>query len=128
MLIEPTYMAYFFIALMLVLTCYGQLVIKWRVTQAGALPTDLAGQAHYLFALLTSPWIISGLAAAFLASVCWMMALTKLELSRAYPFTALTFIFILFFSALLFNDSITAGKLIGTALIIGGVCVIALAS
>lgn len=119
-------MAYFFIALMLVLTCYGQLVIKWRVNHAGALPADLPGQAQYVFALLTSPWVISGLMAAFLASVCWMLALTKLDLSRAYPFTALSFILILLSSALLFNDAITPGKLIGTALIIGGVCVIAM--
>ncbi len=121
-------MAYFFIALMLALTVYGQLVIKWRVNLAGSLPADLQGQALYLLGLLTSPWVISGLMAAFLASICWMLALTKLELSRAYPFTALSFIFILFSSALLFNDSITASKLIGTALIIGGVCVIAIAA
>ncbi|MFC3813470.1 EamA family transporter [Lysobacter sp. GCM10012299] len=121
-------MAYFFIALMLVLTCYGQLVIKWRVNLAGPLPADLPGQAGFMFHLLTSPWIISGLLAAFLASVCWMAALTKLDLSRAYPFTALSFILILVFSAVFFNDAITTGKLIGTALIIGGVCVIAMAS
>ncbi|ALN62943.1 putative membrane protein [Lysobacter antibioticus] len=54
-----------------------------------------------------------------------MLALTKLDLSRAYPFTALSFILILISSAFFFGDTLSLGKMIGTALIIGGVCVIA---
>lgn len=120
-------MAYLFIALMLALTCYGQLVLKWRVNLAGPLPGDVNGQIHYVLLLLTSPWVISGLAAAFLASICWMLALTKLDLSRAYPLTALSFVLILVCSAYFFGDTVNAGKLIGSALIIAGVCVVAFA-
>ena len=71
-------MGYFFIALMLALTLYGQIVIKWRVSLAGAFPADSAGQLAYVGKLLLSPWVLSGLFAAFAASVCWILALTKL--------------------------------------------------
>lgn len=118
-------MGYLFIALMIALTLYGQFALKWQVTVAGPLPADLAGQLQYVLGLLLSPWVISGLAAAFLASVCWMLALTKLELSRAYPFTALTLVLVVFASTVLFGEAMNAGKLAGTALIVAGVFVVA---
>jgi len=46
-------------------------------------------------ALLLNPWIISGLAAALLASVTWMAAMTRLPLSHAYPFTTLAFVLVM---------------------------------
>jgi multidrug transporter EmrE-like cation transporter len=118
-------MGYLFVALMIVLTLYGQFALKWEVSAAGPLPADPSGQFHYVLGLLLSPWVISGLAAAFLASVCWMLALTKLELSRAYPFTALSLVMVIFASALLFGEALSVGKLMGTALIVAGVFVVA---
>ena len=118
-------MGYLFIALMIALTLYGQFALKWQVNVAGPLPADTANQIQYILALLLSPWVISGLAAAFLASVCWMLVLTKLELSRAYPFTALSLVLVMFVSAALFGEALSSGKLAGAALIVAGVCVVA---
>lgn len=118
-------MGYLYIALMLALTLYGQMVLKWRVSVAGAMPTDLASQAGFIARLLLSPWVLSGLAAAFLASIFWMMALARLDLSRAYPFTALGLVLVVATSALVFGEPLTAGKLAGTTIIVAGVCVVA---
>lgn len=118
-------MGYLFVALMIALTLYGQFALKWQVTLAGPLPVDLGGQLQYVLGLLLSPLVISGLAAAFLASVCWMLALTKLELSRAYPFTALSLTLVVFLSAAVFGETLNTGKLIGSALIVAGVLVVA---
>ena len=118
-------MGYVFIALMLVLTLYGQLVIKWRVNFAGPMPAALPDQLHYVAGLVFSPWVLSGLIAAFLASICWIFALTKLELGRAYPFTALTLVLVMVAGTLVFHEPMNAGKVAGTALIVAGVLVIA---
>lgn len=118
-------MGYLFIALMIGLTLYGQFALKWQVSLAGPLPADAGSQLHYVVGLLLSPWVISGLAAAFLASVCWMLALTKLELSRAYPFTALSLVLVVFASALFFGETLNAGKVAGATLIVAGVFVVA---
>lgn len=118
-------MGYFFIGLMIALTLYGQFALKWQIATAGPLPAELAGQARYVLGLLISPWVISGLGAAFLASVCWMLALTKLELSRAYPFTALSLVLVVFLSAAVFGEPLSTGKLFGSALIVAGVLVVA---
>lgn len=118
-------MGYLFIGLMILLTLYGQFAIKWQVAASGPLPTELADQFRYVIGLLMSPWVISGLCAAFLASVCWMLALTKLELSRAYPFTALSLVLVVFLSVAVFGETLSTGKLLGSALIVVGVCIVA---
>jgi multidrug transporter EmrE-like cation transporter len=73
--------------------------------------------------LLLNPWILSGLMAAFLASFCWMAALTKFPLNVAYPFTALTFVAVLLASGLLFAEPINLAKWIGMGFLITGVVI-----
>jgi len=53
-----------------------------------------------------------------------MAAMTKLELSFAYPFMSLSFVLVFIFSALIFHESITTPKVLGMLLIIAGIVVI----
>jgi multidrug transporter EmrE-like cation transporter len=119
-------MGYVYIALMLALTLYGQLVLKWQVSRIGPPAGDGPALLNYLAQLLLSPWVISGLAAAFLASICWMLALTRLELSRAYPFTALGLVLVFAAGTVVFGETLSVGKLAGCALIVVGVWVVAI--
>lgn len=114
-------MGYFFVALTVVLTVLGQFLIKWRVNEAGALPADLSGKILFMWGLLLNPWVVLGLASAFAASLCWMLAMTKLPLSHAYPFTAVTFFFVVLGGAWLFSEPLSAMKMIGLGLIVAGV-------
>ncbi len=116
-------MGYFFIALTVLLTVFGQLVIKWQVSLAGPMPPDATQKIWFLAALLVKPWILSGFAAAFLASIAWMAAMTKFQLSYAYPFMSLNFVLVLGLSAWLFHEPLTAPKLIGLVFIIIGIVV-----
>ncbi len=102
---------------------YGQIAIKWQVLKAGALPEALPDKAAFLFNLLLNPWIISAFAAALLASVFWMAAMTKLQLSHAYPFMSLAFVLILMASGLFFHEPITPLKIAGIMLIVLGIIV-----
>jgi multidrug transporter EmrE-like cation transporter len=67
-----------------------------------------------------NPWIISALLAAFLASVFWMAAMTKLQLSHAYPFMGLTFVIVLLASGFFFQEPVTPLKIAGVSLIFLG--------
>jgi drug/metabolite transporter (DMT)-like permease len=99
------------------------MVIKWKVLEAGAFPLDAQGKLLFLGKLLIDPWIVLALAAAFGAAVSWMAAMTRLELSHAYPFMSLAFILVLFCSAFLFNEPVTAPKVVGLVLISAGIIV-----
>ena len=107
----------------IVLTVYGQLVIKWQVASAGAFPADAVGRMWFLLRLIVNPWVLSSLAAAFLAAVSWMVAMTKFELSYAYPFTSLAFVLVLGLSALFFREAITLPKALGVAFVVTGIVI-----
>jgi multidrug transporter EmrE-like cation transporter len=52
-----------------------------------------------------------------------MAAMTKLDLSHAYPFTGLSFVLVTFVSAWLFQEPVTVPKIAGIALICAGIVV-----
>lgn len=114
---------YFYIALTILFTVYGQLILKWQVSQAGVLPDAFSAKIAFLFGLLMNPWILSGFIAAFLASLSWMAAMTKFNLSHAYPFMGLSFVLVLFGSGFFFGEAISAMKIAGTALIVLGIII-----
>jgi multidrug transporter EmrE-like cation transporter len=120
------YTGYLFIALTVLLTVYGQLVLKWQVSRVGPPPHGGSPMVGFLRHMLLNPWVISGLGAAFAASLSWMLALKRLPLSTAYPFTASSFLMIMLFAAVVLHEPVTAGKLAGTALIVVGIATMAL--
>lgn len=116
-------MSYFYILCTILLTVYGQMIIKWQVIHAGPFPDSADEKVWFLLRLVINFWVISAFCAALLASVTWMAAMTKLQLSHAYPFMSLAFVFVMLLSGWLFNEPITTLKLIGLALVILGLII-----
>ena len=116
-------MSYVYIFLTILLTVYGQLIIKWQVSQAGGLPISTTDKLRFILHLLLNPWVISALSAAFLASVSWMAAMTKLQLSFAYPFMSLAFVLVMLASGLFFQETITVPKVVGMGLVVLGLII-----
>lgn len=116
---------YLYIVATIGFTVYGQLILKWRIAKFGPLPADLLEKLKFLISLLLDPAIFSGFAAAFLASLAWMAAMTKFDLSHAYPFMSLNFVVVLLLSGWLLNEPVTLQKTLGIALIVLGTVVAA---
>jgi multidrug transporter EmrE-like cation transporter len=116
-------MGYLYVAGTIAFTVYGQLVAKWQVGKAGHFPASLGGKLHFLGNLIINPWMISVFAGAFIAAMCWLSALTKFDLNRAYPFMALSFVFVLLLSAAFFSEPITTPRVLGVAFIVAGLAV-----
>lgn len=116
-------MSYFYVACTILLTVYGQLVIKWQVAAAGEFPDTPSGKALFLARLLINPWVISALLAALGAVVAWMAAMTKLDLSHAYPFMSLAFVLVVAGSIWFFHEPLTLAKVVGLALICAGIVI-----
>ncbi|MGH6609129.1 MAG: EamA family transporter [Burkholderiaceae bacterium] len=120
---SPRITDYGYLLATVALTVYGQLAFKWRMQAVGALPDGLAGKFRMLVPLLFDPWILSGLVAAFLASLSWMVVLTRMPLSEAYPVTALTFVFVVLSGALIFREHVGPMQWMGLALVVTGLIV-----
>lgn len=117
-------MSYVYIALTIFFTVYGQVVLKWQAASAGQLPTSPGEKVVFVLRLMfLNPWVLSGLFSAFLASMAWVAAMTKLPLSHAYPFMSLAFVLVMFLSALFFHEPLTWPKLVGMTLIVSGIVV-----
>ncbi|MBC7939784.1 MAG: EamA family transporter [Chitinophagaceae bacterium] len=117
---SPRWVDYSFIFATVALSVYGQLILKWRMDQAGPLPAGWAGGLGHLLRLLIDPAVLSSFAAAFAASLAWMAAMTRFELSYAYPFTSLSFVIVLVLSTSLFGENLTVQKVLGVGLIVAG--------
>lgn len=113
------------VAVTVLLTVYGQIMIKMRVLHAGAMGNDLGDKLFFLAKILLDPWVLSGLLGAFLAGFSWMAAMTRLQLSVAYPFTSLAFILIVVLSAGFLHETIKPMQLGGIGLVIFGLIIIA---
>jgi len=116
-------LGYLFIAATVLLTVYGQLVLKWQVSQAGPFPETAGEQAWFILRLLLNPWVITALGAAFGASLFWMGAVAKFELSKAYPFMAANFILVGAAAVLLFGETPSWPKAMGVLLVTAGLIV-----
>ncbi len=111
---------YLYIAGTLLFTVYGQIILKWRLSQMGALPAALKDKFIFMAGALLDPFIISGFVSAFLASVCWMAAMTSFELTKAYPFMSLAPALVFIIGVGFMGETFTFGKVAGLLLIAAG--------
>lgn len=119
------YFDYVYIFATVAFTVYGQLALKWRISAHGALPAETLPKLQFLLSLFLDPVIFSGFFAGFLASIAWMAAMTKFDLSHAYPFMSLNFVVVIVLSAWLLSEPLTAQRVTGVALIVIGTVVAA---
>ena len=72
---------------------------------------------------LTDPYLIVGLALYGGITLLWLTLLRSAPLSRVYPYAALAFVLVPFFSWLLFGERIEGTYVLGVVLIVAGVIV-----
>ncbi len=113
-----------YIFLSLFLGIYSQLIMRWQVSQAGALPEPIWEKTIFIGNLFLNPWVFSGLVATFLSGVAWIMAMTKFEISYAYPWMSLNFVCVIGFSTLFLGESLNTAKILGSILIVAGIIIL----
>jgi multidrug transporter EmrE-like cation transporter len=106
-------------------TVYSQLIMRWQVSQAGALPAELSGKLSFIFHLFLNPWILSSILATLFAGISWMLVMSRFEISYAYPWIGLNFVLMLLCGFLFFGESMSEPKIIGTLLVVAGIVVMA---
>jgi drug/metabolite transporter (DMT)-like permease len=103
----------------------GQYVLKTGAGQLGTLGVE---QAHnglaIAFKAATNPWIIGGLGCYALGAVSWIVVLTRVPLSWAYPILALNQILILLVAWLFLGETVSAQRWCGALLVVAGVIMV----
>ena len=117
-------MGYVYIFLTVVFSVYGQLILKQQVNSVSNPPSGAELIPFYVKFIITRPLVLSGFISAVLASVAWIGAISKFELSYAYPFMSLNFVVVVVLSLILFGESINYFKIVGLLLICLGVFIV----
>ena len=103
----------------------SQLIIKWQMSAFSFNDYETWQDKFALaFSMLLNPYIIISLILTLLAGVTWMIAMTKFEISYAYPFTLLGLVLVTIFSVIFFGESVNTYKIIGIAVIVLGIVLI----
>ncbi len=102
----------------------GQILLKQGMTRIGEITIAADQILSILWRLATNPYIVGGLTLYAGGTVFWLAALSRVDLSFAYPFASLSYIIMLLASWQLFNENISLMRLAGTMVIGFGVFLI----
>ena len=77
-----------------------------------------------LIQLFLNPFIIAGMTLYVAAMLIWLYVLKQVEVSYAYPFTALGFVLVMIIGYFFMAEQVTPLRLAGIILIIAGIVLI----
>lgn len=97
-----------------------QIAFKLAARQLG----DGEFNAEWLMAAATSPLVWFAVLLYLTVFVLWMLILQQIDLSRAFPLTALTYVTVPAAGLFFFNESLTLAQAGGIALILAGVVLV----
>lgn len=96
-----------------VLGALGQICFKYGADGRGSLSE------------LINTWIALGVLLYSFGTVLWILALSTAPLTKIYPFTALTFVLVNIFGILMLGERLSGNAMVGVALILIGLLLIA---
>lgn len=103
----------------------GQYMMKRGMGDVGRVGGDLTDILGSLMRAFTNPFVVAGVAAYAFGSIFWLMLLSRVDLSYAYPVLSLGYVMITLVSALLLGENVTAMRWSGVLVICLGVFLIA---
>jgi glycosyltransferase involved in cell wall biosynthesis/multidrug transporter EmrE-like cation transporter len=115
------------ILISVVLAAVAQLTLKHgmnQVTDQGAVPLQLGKPLDMLRRVAVNPSVVGGLAIFVLSAVFWLVVLSRVSLSFAYPFVSLTYVLILVFDRFVLDQPVSPLRYAGVALILAGLVLI----
>ena len=119
-------MGYLYVIFTILFTVYGLVILKWRISDLNW-SLDMTGGSGKMIVsymkFLFDPLIFSGFISAFIASVFWMLAMTKFELTYAYPFMALSPALVFIIGIFVLGETFTIGKVLGLLVIMIGIII-----
>jgi drug/metabolite transporter (DMT)-like permease len=107
---------YVFIVGSVILGAFAQILLKLGTMKSGSL---------LLIKLFTNPFTLSGLFLYGLSALLWIVALSKVQLSLAYPMVSLGYVLVFGLSYWIFGETISLLRAAGLVTIVIGVLMIA---
>ena len=107
------------------LNAAAQLLLKAGTTRIGEFAFSADNIIPIGWQLATQPFIVAGVGCYVISLVVWIMGLSRVPVSIAYPMLSIGYIVSAIAAWYLFGESLTAQKMIGIGFIIIGVYLVA---
>jgi len=102
----------------------GQLVLKYAMSQMGALQLSADGVPMLIWRMATSPYVIGGLLIYGLGTFFWLIFLSRVPLSYAYPFISLGIVLGLLSAWGVFHEHVPPLRWVGMLVVCAGVLLV----
>jgi len=107
------------------LNAAAQLLLKAGTNAIGAFAFSAANVAPIGWKLATQPYILSGIGCYVISVAVWILALSRTEVSVAYPMLSIGYIVNAIAAWYLFGEVVTPLRLAGIGIIVLGVFIVA---
>lgn len=103
----------------------GQTAIKMGLEQGKIEMLGLAAPLQTIQLILHAPLVLTGLLLYAFGALSWIIVLSRLDLSYAYPFLAVNFVLITLVSRLVLGESVPPMRWMGILVICVGILIVA---
>jgi multidrug transporter EmrE-like cation transporter len=104
----------------------AQIMLKQGMSSVGPIGMEQGGSPlQLIMRVLFQPWVILGLATFVVSMSSHLVALSRVELSFAYPFLSIAYVLVAAFSFFVFGENMSSVRVLGYALIVAGTIAIA---
>jgi multidrug transporter EmrE-like cation transporter len=107
------------------LNAAAQLLLKAGTNAVGQFEFTAANAVPVGMRLALEPHILGGIACYVVSVVVWILALSRVEVSIAYPMLSIGYVVNAVAAYYLFGETVTATRLAGIAVIVLGVFIVA---
>ena len=107
------------------LNAAAQLLLKAGTNAVGVFEFSTANVLPVGWKLATQPCIVAGIGCYVVSVVVWIMALSRVEVSIAYPMLSVGYVLNAAAAWYLFGESVTPMRMLGIGVIILGVFIVA---
>ena len=103
----------------------GQILLKIGIDRIGASGFgSVRAFAGFFSSIIRSPMVLTGLFLYFISAAIWLVVLSTVDLSFAYPFIGITYVLVLILSKFILKEEVNPIRWIGAFIITAGVVII----
>ena len=106
------------------LSVTGEFLLKSGMNQVGLLELEPQALLRGLIRAFSTPRVLGGFVVISAGSIVWLMVLSRVDLSWAYPMLSLGYLFVVLTSWFFLNEPFSLLRVLGTLLICSGVSLI----
>ena len=120
-----TWAAFALVLTGVLLNAVAQLALKASVSDTGIISLDMQSLLSSAGSLASNLWLWLGLICYAISVVVWILALSRVDVSIAYPMLSIGYIVNAVAAWHLFDEPMNIGKVVGIGIIIVGVYILA---